>query len=557
MTRAFGPRPHCALVSVPARAQRPEPPGDAEARVAIRGAGPAALLTVGHAAVDGPTRSAGDAAGAFTLGAAGSGGSSLAKRWVVQGHGGGAPGRPPSRVARWGAETRATIRTVVWLVVVWGVLAVRAEAAQPAAPDTLVADAEVSLALRQRTFDVVWTTVRDRVYDPALVGATWDSVRVAFRPRVAGAATNDAFHLLLSEMLAELERSHFRVDPPHRAERFEASAAPRGAVDPRTGLLLDVVEGAVVVTDVASGSAGEAAGVRPGDVVRAVDGRDAAELREASRRLVPAIGHMGETFLATRATLQALVGDAGEPVRLSLDTPLGRRDVEVVRSPDRASTAVSWRRVGDVGVVRIPLFFHDTAATFRAALDTLRDTRGLVIDLRGTPGGLGDVLPHVAGALHRRGGSLGTIRQREPATPRVRSHRFHFHGRRDAYTRPVVVLVDGASASSAEVLAAGLQATGRALVVGRRTVGAVLPMGQVALPTAGMLRLPVAEYRPPDGRVLEGVGVVPDVVVSRTIMALQAGRDEDLEAALQLISAEATVVPSNQGDALGGSGRRR
>ena len=71
-----------------------------------------------------------------------------------------------------------------------------------------------------------------------------------------------------------------------------------------------------------------------------------------------------------------------------------------------------------------------------------------------------------------------------------------FRGRDDAYGGPLVVLVDAHSANSAEVLAAGLQATDRARVVGSRMAGAVLPLGQVPLLTGGMLRLPRAEFWP-------------------------------------------------------------
>ena len=422
------------------------------------------------------------------------------------------------------------VRSALWLVM----LAVFVGGAPVGAAQT-AGDAPLPLDLRDRTFDAVWTTVRDQVYDPGLVGAAWDSVRAVYAPRVAEAETNETLHLLLSAMVGELDRSHVRVDPPHRATRFEALAAPRGAADPGTGLQFDVVEGEIVVVDVAPGSASEAVGVCVGDVVRAVDGQDLEALREAHLQATPALEHMAETFLAVRAVLHGLDGEPGAPVRLSLDSGSGRHEVEVVRQRRPTPTAVTWRREGDVGVVRVPLFFHGTGAAFGAALDSLDEVRGLVIDLRGTPGGLASELGAIAGAQHGGGGSLGTVRRREPGTDRVTEHPLWFTGQAGAYGGPVVVLVDGSTASSAEVMAAGLQSTGRARIVGRQTVGAVLPMGQVPLPSGGMLRLPVAEIRPPDGRVIEGVGIEPDVVVARSIGGLRAGRDEDLDAALGLI----------------------
>jgi len=97
------------------------------------------------------------------------------------------------------------------------------------------------------------------------------------------------------------------------------------------------------------------------------------------------------------------------------------------------------------------------------------------------------------------------------------------------------VLVGSASGSAAEIFSAVLQDHERATVVGRRTAGAVLASWFYRLPDGGELQLSREDYIAPQGRRIEGVGVEPDVVVPRTLNDLRAGRDRDLDVALEIL----------------------
>ena len=104
----------------------------------------------------------------------------------------------------------------------------------------------------------------------------------------------------------------------------------------------------------------------------------------------------------------------------------------------------------------------------------------------------------------------------------------HYRGR-------VAILIDGSTASAAEIFSAVLQDHGRAVVIGRKSAGAVLASWFSVLPDGGELQLSREDYVRPKGGRLEGSGVVPDITTRRTLEDFRAGRDADLEAALRAL----------------------
>jgi hypothetical protein len=120
---------------------------------------------------------------------------------------------------------------------------------------------------------------------------------------------------------------------------------------------------------------------------------------------------------------------------------------------------------------------------------------------------------------------LGTMTGRDETLNFIINPRLH------AYEGRVAVVVNGGSASTSEILAQGLQDLGRARIFGTRTAGAPLPSNIIRLPNGDRFQYPEGNYTSTKGRVLEGNGVEPDVVVAPSIQALLAGRDLPLEAA--------------------------
>jgi carboxyl-terminal processing protease len=180
---------------------------------------------------------------------------------------------------------------------------------------------------------------------------------------------------------------------------------------------------------------------------------------------------------------------------------------------------------GNIGYLAFNAFMPPVMRELPSRLRELKDTRGLIIDLRENIGGIGLMAGGVAGYLLPRETPLGVMRLRDGTFGIVA------YPQQPQYTKPVVVLVDEFSVSTAEILAAGLQETKRAVIVGRSTPGKALPSKIVALPHGGYLQCVLADYETAGKRRLEGAGVQPDIarrthprgVPNRTRPRLAAG----------------------------------
>ena len=172
-------------------------------------------------------------------------------------------------------------------------------------------------------------------------------------------------------------------------------------------------------------------------------------------------------------------------------------------------------------------------ASFQQTIENCKTCDGLIIDLRGNPGGIGGMAMGMAGFLVAKPNQrLGTMYLRDSTL------NFVVNPRADVFSGPVAVLVDGSSASTSEIFAGGLKDLGRARVFGTPTAAAALPSAFERLPNGDGFQYAVANYISEGGQPLEGLGVTPDVVVELTRAALLAGHDSVVDAALNWIKAE-------------------
>ena len=237
------------------------------------------------------------------------------------------------------------------------------------------------------------------------------------------------------------------------------------------------------------------AGVKAGDLIVAVDGKPLRAGEGDSS--TPLRGEAG-----TSVELTILRDGADEPVKLTVE-----------RQTIRIASVRSRMLEPGFGYLRVSTFQADTAADFERQLGELATQaggrlRGLVIDLRSNPGGLLNSAVQIADALLEDGGIVST-RGRIPvsdatfsATPGDRLH-----------GAPVVVLVDAGSASASEVLAGALGDNGRARIVGSRTFGKGSVQTVLPLDNGDSVKLTTARYYTPDGRSIQALGIVPDVVL--------------------------------------------
>ncbi len=195
------------------------------------------------------------------------------------------------------------------------------------------------------------------------------------------------------------------------------------------------------------------------------------------------------------------------------------------------------RRVdGSVLLIALNAFFDPSVVIGRFAelIRQNRDAEGLIIDLRGNPGGIGAMAMGLGGWLVTEGDrKLGTM------ITRAGSIHFTLNPRPEPFTRPVAVLVDELSMSTSEIFAGGLKDLGRAKIFGVRTPGAALPSRVDILPNGDGFQYAFANYISTGGKPLEGNGVVPDVEAPLSRAALLEDHDPAVEAAVQWIRSQA------------------
>jgi hypothetical protein len=156
----------------------------------------------------------------------------------------------------------------------------------------------------------------------------------------------------------------------------------------------------------------------------------------------------------------------------------------------------------------------------------LHDAHGLIIDLRGNPGGIGDVLAQMTGQLVAEQILLFTARTRDEVTD------FALRPAESVFEGPVVILIDATCTSSSELFPGVLQEIGRAVIVGEPSPGSVTGGGVTVLPNGAFFMYPYYHIKTSKGTVLEGRGVVPDVEVELDRELLLQGVDLQLEAAI-------------------------
>jgi carboxyl-terminal processing protease len=421
-------------------------------------------------------------------------------------------------------------------------MSTRARALLLAIAGTIAAGQPITPAANIEAFEKVWTTVRDKHWDPKLGGLDWQAVHDELRPKVEAAKTAGDVRAILNDMVGRLKQTHFGIFPGDVYHDLNSSDdEDTGDADP--GLDLRVLDGHAIVTDVYPGSPAAAKGIKPGWEI----------LRIHETEVAPVVARVDKQFKDStlldlrlqRAVLSRLQGSAGSKVAVEfLDGADTKVPIDLERAAPRgkimhlgnlpASPAWSeWRRLPqDIAYVRFNIFLdpEGLAKTMEEAVTSCRDCRGFVLDIRGNPGGIGGLAMGVAGWFTDRSGQqLGTEYLRGMTL------KFAIFPRPEPFRGPLAVLIDGCSASTSEILAGGLKDMGRARLFGTRTAAAALPSVIDRLPNGDGFQYAIANYISQGGKPLEGIGAIPDEEVRLTRRHLLAGKDPALDAAVAWI----------------------
>jgi carboxyl-terminal processing protease len=410
------------------------------------------------------------------------------------------------------------------------------------------------------TFDAVWTTVRDSHWDATLGGVDWNAVRAELLPKATAAESNEALRAVLTDALSRLQQSHFAIIPSEFANTEEvelqaphadgASTAQPAAVakqpspavkEGQSGAELAFMphEGAAgtwdaIVVAVEPGSPAERAGVTTGMRVTKIANGTIDTIAAVGDHLPPGDGL--ERYERAQMAHIATTGDPGTTRSWELETvdgstltadvtyELDSRPHTKFGSLPALPTELTWRHLDEterqrwgatdheIGLIRFNIWLIPVARPFDIAMDTLRSADGIIIDLRGNPGGIGAMAMGIAGHFTAEARELGEMKTRD-VTLQFKTNPRTVSSTGVAvtpYAGPVAILVDDSTASTSEIFAGGMQFLKRAKVFGTRTAGAALPAITMTLPNGDVFLHAIADYRLPDGSALEATGVVPD-----------------------------------------------
>ncbi|MFC2023779.1 S41 family peptidase [Chloroflexota bacterium] len=388
------------------------------------------------------------------------------------------------------------------------------------------------------SFEMAWKVVNDKHFDPTFGGIDWQESRARYRRQVVFASHAD-YYRLVNEMLWELNVSHLAIVP----RDYWAIAEPTAIAEGSTGIDVRLFDGEAVVASVEPGSPADREGLRPGYVILSIDGITTAQIAsEAELGMDPPYNERHRVEAITSDILGRIYGPSDTGVTIVyLDEQGTQHETSIERRQRPGATATlpgfprnyfefeSERLDGGIGYVRFNWFHAALARELTEALSSMRDAPGLIIDLRGNPGGMRDAA--IAGAEQLVGGRIkcSTLWERDGKRDIVLDPAYN------SYDGPVVVLIDTMSKSSSEFFAACTQAIGRATIVGERSPGSVGPADTMLLPNGATLIYPTAQESTLDGTVLEGNGVIPDIEAELDRALLFEGIDSQLEAAVDYI----------------------
>ena len=318
----------------------------------------------------------------------------------------------------------------------------------------------------------------------------------------------------LRGMISELDPHSDFMDPKDFKGMQEDTKSEFGGL----GVVVGMKNDRLTIVAPMEGTPGFRAGLLPGDVLLEIDGQSAEKmsLRDAVDKL------RGEPGTSVKLS----VGREGQPAPMKFE--IGR---EVIKVPSVRAARILPGAGPSIGYVRVTQFSEPTGKEFAKALSSLekQGMDALVLDLRFNPGGLLNTAVEVAGEFLPGGALVAYTEGRSPTAAR----RYLAPGKgRKPRGYPLAVLINGSSASGAEIVAGALKDSGRALLVGETTFGKGSVQSVVSLPDGSAVRLTTAKYYTPGKQPIHETGVSPHICATMTpedeARLLEARRRDDL-----------------------------
>ena len=340
--------------------------------------------------------------------------------------------------------------------------------------------------------DEVWQLIDRHYVDATFNQVDWTAVRMDYLGRSYG--NREEAYDAIREMLEQLEDPYTRFMDPQEFRNMQIDTSGE-----LTGVGIQIsqdeeTKDILVVAPIEDTPAFDA-GVRARDVIIAIDG-ESTEGMDLNAAVTRIRGPVGSSVTLTMRRDDQLI---------DFEIKRARIEIHPVRYTYQSGEE------GGIGYIRLTQFSANAAAEMRSAIQDLeeQDVIGYIMDLRSNPGGLLYSSIDIARMWLENGNIVSTVNRQGIVDEEAANNRA-------LTTRPLVVLVDGGSASASEILSGALQDNERAVLVGTQTFGKGLVQSVRSLPDGSGIAITVAKYLTPSGRDINKLGIEPDILVELT-----------------------------------------
>lgn len=393
-----------------------------------------------------------------------------------------------------------------------------------------------------KIFDIILTTMDSDYFDPTYGGLDWKSITESFRPKIKSQRSDDTLYFLLDKMLFSLGVSHLAALPP---DKLNEIGDPQLTFDGASGLDVMYMNNKAIITRVLPNSPANEMKLRPGYEIIEINKKPVKEIADKRNKFpTPPFNESNRTMTITSDILKELYGTHGKTISIlykGSENRLGEAEFQLMKREQNKAlilnnlpmlyTTFDSRIINDnIGYIHFDVFHPVLLDTIIKCIKEYNNLPYLILDIRGNNGG----------EFITRKTIAEQFVDKRTLFWRYKSRR----GIDDVYLEPtdkpftgkLIIMIDERSCSSTEEFSGGMKAIGRATIIGKRTPGKVLTMNVVTLPDGGLFLYPNTQTLTSKNEILEGTGVVPDITVDLSAEDLLAGRDSQLEAAIDFIT---------------------
>ena len=369
----------------------------------------------------------------------------------------------------------------------------------------------------QKLFDKTWKVISREYYEPSLNNQNWYRWKEHYRNKIK---TDEDARVAIDTMIASLNEPYTRFMPKKDFEDLTTSITSK-----IYGIGVNIYSnaGKIEVFNVMPATPADFAQLKQGDIITAVNGKDISGMNVSD---VAAIVRGPENSVVELTILRN---------NKKLTKKIKRKEIKI-------KSVKSSILDNHIGYIQILSFMSGTTPNeFLEALENTKNTDSLILDLRGNTGGLLDNAVFIAD-MFINNGTIVDIIYRNGYKKSIKAQDEHL-----GMQKPVVVLVNGASASASEILSGALKDTHKATLIGRKTFGKGLVQKVVPLPNQTGVNVTIARYLTPNGTDINKLGIKPDIEVGNEFDFFVGNqKDEQLEKAKEVLNNDKRIGNSKK-----------